>query len=472
MRQEERMTPEEIEEIAARVLSLVPAGGQAEVDVSHESEALTRFANSYIHQNMALDEATTVSLRLHRDGRTAAGASNLTTASALADLVQRVVEAVRLAPADPGWPGPTPPAPRYAAGGFDEATAMAAPADRADRVRDFVAAAGGTSAAGYCRTSSWTGAFANSAGQSVTGHTTEATLYGTTLLTGGVEGAARQTSVRVSDLDAPALGARAAAKARAGVDPVQLPPGRYEVVLEPPAVADLLLHLAMSGFNGKAHAERRSFVVLGEAQLDASVTLVDDPFADGSPGFAYDHEGTPKRPLVLVDGGVSTAVAHDRRSAAQAGEGAASTGHAIAGGAAFGPVPLNLGLLPGPGMPGTTGTTGTGAAFVDPAAAPLVAGVDRGLLITDLHYTRVLDPRTLVVTGLTRYGVWLIENGEVTSPVANLRHTQSYPDALGPGAVADIGPAAPILPNTWGTSWWRAPALRLTSWNITGNASG
>src|SRR5690606_4635583 len=159
------------------------------------------------------------------------------------------------------------------------------------------------------------------------------------------DGVARQASVRLADLDGSVLGARAAAKARAGTSPVELPPGRYEVVLEPCAVADLLGNLAAWGFNGKFHAERMSFVELGADQFDPSVTLVDDPFASDSPGTAFDAEGTPKQRLVLVDAGTSVAVTHDRRTAAMAGDGARSTGHALPGGRAFGAVALNLRLL-------------------------------------------------------------------------------------------------------------------------------
>ena len=108
----------------------------------------------------------------------------------------------------------------------------------------------------------------------------------------------------------------------------------------------------------------------------------------------------------------------------------------------------------------------------DSSVAALVAGVERGLLVTDNHYTRVLDPRTLVVTGLTRNGVWLIEHGEITPPVKNFRFTQSYPQALAPDAVLGVGTHAVGLPGAWSELGIHAPALRLASWNYTGGASG
>ena len=112
---------------------------------------------------------------------------------------------------------------------------------------------------------------------------------------------------------------------------------------------------------------------------------------------------------------------------------------------------------------------------VDASAAELVAGVERGVLVTDFWYTRVLDPRALALTGLTRNGVWLIEDGEVTTPLRNFRFTQSYAQALMPGNVLAVGPSATALPgDTYSATmpWWTAPALRLASWNFTGGASG
>src|SRR5690606_9481452 len=110
--------------------------------------------------------------------------------------------------------------------------------------------------------------FANSAGQTATAAATQAALDGIARAD-GADGLARLVTHRLADLDGAALGTRAAAKALAAVDAVELPPGRYEVVLEPTAVADLLTLMAFYGFNGKAVNERRSFVELGAAQFDA-----------------------------------------------------------------------------------------------------------------------------------------------------------------------------------------------------------
>ena len=469
-------------EVAARVLDLVRRhagpGAEAEVFVRRREHALTRFAVSFIHQNVA-DETTEVRLRLHVGGRTAGGSTTVVGDAGLDALVRRTLDGGRLLPADPGWPGLAPPAPVAHRGSYDEGTATATPAERADRVRAVVDAAGGLETAGYCRTSRTVAAFANSLGQSVEGAFTEAALDTIARAAGSAgaapaDGVARLASTRLADLDGAILGARAAAKARAAVDPVEIVPGSYAVVLEPTAVADLLLTLAVEGFNGRAVNDGVSFAQVGAPQFDASVSLVDDATAPGAIGLPFDLDGTPKRRLELVRAGVTTAVAHDRRTGAVAG--VASTGSGV-GEASWGAMPANLTLQPGSDGSDVTGAGAAGTEVDGPMAdstvADLVRDVDRGLLVTDIWYTRVLDPRRLVMTGLTRNGVWLVERGELTRPVSTLRFTQSYPGALAPGLVTGLGAHAPHLPGEdWVAIDLRAPALHLAAWNVTGGASG
>ncbi|SBT64494.1 Predicted Zn-dependent protease or its inactivated homolog [Micromonospora sediminicola] len=464
------------QDLAARVVELVRRvagpGAEAEVLVTRTDLALTRFANSSIHQNVA-ETGTAIQLRLHADGRTAAGGGNRVDADGLAALVERTRAAARLAPADPAWPGLTAPTPTPSGPGVDEATAYASPDERAARVRAFVDAVEGLEAAGYCRTAYRSGAFASSAGHSAQGRAAEAAMDGIAR-TGSADGVARHCADRLADLDGAALGARAAAKARAAADPVELPPGRYEVVLEPAAVADLLQNLAWFGFNGKRYAERQSFAEPGAAQFDPAVTLVDDPLHAST--LPFDLEGTPRRALPLVEAGTTRAVAYDRRSGAEAG--VASTGHGMAGGSTFGPIPHNLRLLAGApdtvdaGVAAGPVSAGVTGAVGDPDTAALVAGVRRGLLVSDFWYTRVLDPKQLVVTGLTRNGVWLVEDGVPVRAVRDLRFTESYPRALGPGRVLGLGRSPLRQPDRMDGSWWEGPALRLSSWNFTGGASG
>jgi predicted Zn-dependent protease len=296
-----------VQHLARQVLERAVAaspGADVEVSVDHSRPALTRFANSVIHQNVA-EEHVRIGVRVHVEGRTASASSTVTGEDGLDGLVSRVLAAASLAPLDPGWPGVAPPAPLGDMAPVDAATRDASPDDRAVIVADFVAAAGGMETAGYCRTNHRHGAFANSAGHAITSESADVALAGIARRTtagGVVDGVARLASSRLRDVDGARLGARAGAKANAAADPVELPPDRYEVVLEPTAVADLLEAFSMYGFNAKAVKERRSFVRLGDAQFDPAITLVDDAPAAG---IGYDADGAPTQRLVLVDAGTT-----------------------------------------------------------------------------------------------------------------------------------------------------------------------
>ncbi|MGH9188493.1 MAG: TldD/PmbA family protein [Acidimicrobiales bacterium] len=428
------------------VLEAVGSRAEAEVTVGVGRSALTRFANSHIHQNVAEDEVWT-RLRLCADGRLASATSTRAGLDPRA-LAERTLEAAGLRPVDPDWPGLAPVAPATAVDHFDPATDQARPEERAEVVRRFVDAGGPQlSGAGFCDTDSGMVAFANSAGQRLSGSSSRATIEGIHR-TGTSDGRGWQSSSRLGDLDGGAAGTVAARKALDGAQPVEVPPGRYEVVLEPACAADIVDFLSWYGFNAKSHAEGQSFVRLGEAQLDPAVSLVDDATDPRALGLAFDAEGTPRRRLELVRHGVCVALAHDRRTAR--GAGAESTGHAVHGGESWGPMCGNVFFQPGLGTP-----------------ADLVANVERGLLVTELWYTRILDPKTQVVTGLTRNGTFLIEGGRVVGAVRNLRFTQSYVDALGPGNVLGVGADQRLAVSG---SW--VPSLHLASWNFTGGSQG
>ncbi len=437
-----------------QVLELVrgrSGDAEAEVTVRSGMSALTRFASSFVHQNVA-DEVSHLLLRVAVDGHVAA-----VTLDGPADgehierLVDNAFDAALAMPVDPDWPGVTPPTPGLRVDHWDDETAAATPDDRAARVRAFVDAGGGLETAGYCSTLAVLLTFANTAGQVLSGRGTAATIDGIAR-TATADGSGRGTSARISDLDGRAVGERAARKARDASDPTDLEPGRYEVILEPDCVANILSFLLVHGFNGKAVEEGRSFARVGEAQFDRAIVLREDVTDPGTLGIPFDIEGTPKQPMDLVRDGITSGLLHTRRTAKAAG--VSSTGHAVEGGAAWGALGANLVLEPG-----------------NRTTDELVANVERGVLVTDFWYTRILDPRTQVVTGLTRNGVWLVEDGKVVRPVTNLRFTQSFLEAIGPGTVRGISRERALIMGGW-DSIYLVPALHLSSWNFTGGTKG
>jgi predicted Zn-dependent protease len=441
-------------EICDRTLALVGDGAEGLVTATVGTSSLTRFANSRIHQNVTEDVGL-VALTLAVEGRLARVTSSRTDPDRLAALVDRARAAARLRPADPDFPGLAPPAPVTSVDHWDDATAGATPDQRAEVVAAFVAAAGDFEAAGYCSTRATERALASTTGQRAAGRSTTAQLDGIhRAVVGGdhpADGYAQATSVRLADLDGAAVGARAAAKAGSGRDPISLDPGAYEIVLEPKAVAAALLYPAYLGFGGKFHAEGLSFVRLGEPQWDEAVDIWDDALDPRAVGKAFDAEGTPKARLDLVRAGVSAGLTHDRRSARLAG--VEPTGHST-GADAMGGTPSNLFLAGG-----------------DVTPDALIGQVERGLLVTDFWYNRILDPKTQVVTGLTRNGLFLVEDGRVAAPVQNLRFTQSIVAGFGPGQVLGRADDAQLVGGEGGDIM-HVPSVRLAAWSFTGNAQG
>jgi predicted Zn-dependent protease len=444
-------------ETCQQVLDLVGDRAEAQVTANQGRPALTRFANSFIHQNVG-EAGVSVHLKVALpDGRVATASTTRADQAGLTSLVEGTLAAAALRPVDPDWPGLAPPAPVAEVDHYDAATEAATPDERARRVRAFVDAGPGLRAAGYCDTDGGTTSFANSAGQRAEGRSTRATIDGIHQ-TADSAGSGHATGPRLGDLDATGVGAAAADRALRSQAASDVEPGEYEVVLEPECVATILIFLAFYGFNAKQAIEGQSGIRLGETQFDPSVSVWDDATAPEALGVAFDADGTPKRRLELVHAGVSSALAHDRRTARRMG-GVESTGHAVPESDAYGPIPSNLFLGP------SDASFGAGT-------SDLIASTRRGLLVTTFNYCRILDPKTQVVTGLTRNGTFLIEDGKVRGGLKNLRFTQSFLEALAPGNVLGISREARFADSEFGPGLVHCPALRLGSWRFTGGARG
>jgi PmbA protein len=229
----------------------------------------------------------------------------------------------------------------------------------------------------------------------------------------------------------------------------------YPVVLEHDAVGSLLEFLGGLAFDGLAHTEGRGALVgrLGERVAASSVNLADSPrFARTLPR-AFDAEGVPKTPLPLIQDGVAHAVVHDTRSAARAGT--TSTGHALAPASAFGPAPTNLVLI------------GGGAAD----EAELMAPIERGLYVTRLWYLNTVHQKSTLVTGTTRDGTFLIEDGRIGRPVKDVRFTDSILRLLEATEALTAGQRLVAEADFYGrrfASGVVTPALRAQGFRVTG----
>ena len=437
--------------VATRAIELLPAGAEGQVRVTAGTSALTRFANSFIHQNVA-DEGTAIALTVAIGKQVASATAHVSDDDALRRFVAAVADAAAIAPEMGDWPGLIG-GDEVVGHGPEPGAAAITPDDRADSVRSFVDAAPDLLAAGYCQTEHADVVLVNSAGLIARGSSASAILDGIHQTTTSA-GSAHSASRRFAHLDGSAVGDLAASRARRSVDTRDVDAGAYEVVLAPEAVATLALFLAFYGFNAKQVAEGRSFVRIGEQHFDPAFGLVDDGARPGAFGPGFDGEGTAKRRVELVTDGVVRNLAVDRRQGPKLG--LDTTGHAVSfDGAYYGPIPTDLCVSPG-----------------DESADDLIASVGRGLYVSTFNYCRILDPRTTVTTGLTRNGTFVIEDGEIVGAASNLRFTQSFAEAVRPGNVLGVGSDARMADAEFGPGLVHAPSLRLRSWRFTGGASG
>ena len=401
-------------ELAARALEHV-GRGEAEAVVQRERSGLARFAASEVHQPTLIDNVV-VQLQVVLDGRSGFATTNRLDDAGLADLAQRAQAAAEVSPARDDVPALTRPAPIPPIEGFDEATAALSAEEQARRASAAISAAEGSDLYGFFTSGECGLAICSTAGVSAEARTTDATAL---VLAAGddASGYSMRTSWRAAEVDVEDAAREACAKAERTVGAVELEPGPYRTVLEPYAFGELLQWFSDTAFGALDLLEERSFLAgrLGERLFDEKVSIADDALdARGLPK-SFDHEGTPKRRVQLVEDGVARGVVWDRRTAAQAGGDAESTGHALpAPQRSYGPLATALQVDPGDAE----------------SLEDLADRVGDGLYVTRLHYLGIVNPREGVLTGMTRDGTFRIRNGRVAEPLVNLRFTVAVPDVL------------------------------------------
>ena len=417
---------------------------QTEVMVTEWDSALTRFANNGIHQNVA-ERNVSVRVRVVQDERTGVASLNQMSAEGLADVLERALAIARLQPPGEVVPMPGPaPAPRIRA--WSDATAEATPEERADFVQAVCAAAGRSSlkAFGAFSTGSAQLAIANSLGVYQHHRSTLATVNSVVMGDAG-SGYADRAAVDVRDLDKDELAGEVIEKARRNQNAEPVEPGVYEVVLEEYAVSEMLEFMSFMGFSALAAQEQRGFMRLGERITGEAVSIWDDGLDPSGIPAPFDFEGAPKQRVDLITKGVAAGLVYDQQTARRAGR--ASTGHGLPAPNAEGPFALNL--------------------FMAAGTVPkeeLIAGIKRGIWVTRFWYVRIVHPKASIITGMTREGTFLIEDGKITRPVKDLRFTQSILEALS-GTVALSRTTKLEASEFFGAT--RVPAVRLKAFTFT-----
>ena len=403
---------------------------ETEVLFSGGSFALTRFANNQIHQNV-VDENHMVSVRTVFGGRTARASTNKFDDDSLRRVVESSEALAKVQHPDPDLL-PMPDS-REALGSADEGvrttrvpsrhfaeTAAITPQLRADGVKKIVNVAQNrklTTAGIFSSSESVEGIF-NSRGLS-DWHTQALAEVSITMLAADSSGWQKANSPDVTRLDPLSLAETAAKKALDSARPAEIPAGKYIVILEPAAVLDIVGFMFWD-YSGTAILDERSFLSgrIGSQLFGENITIWDDvthPLQAGSP---FDGEGMRRLSLPLVENGIVKRVVYARGTAARMKNSEykdkvgpiEATGHGFALPNETGEMPLNI-VFAAPQNPQTLDQ--------------MIASTERGVLVTRLWYIREVDPYEKIVTGMTRDGTFLVENGKVRSGLRNFRFNQS-----------------------------------------------
>lgn len=398
-----------VEELADRALAvatkIAPRGAELRVNVTERAAANVRFARNAITTSGSGDEVT-VGLFVKLGHRHAHTSINQRDDASLARLAERAVAMAKLSPEDPeSMPLLPPQTYAKAPNAWDDAVRAMSPASRAQVAARACAAADAANvhAAGFFERAAVTHAIRTSTGLAASSRRTDASYSTTARTTDGTgSGWAGREAWRAADLDDASLSKAAIDKARASASPRPLAPGKYTVVLEPQAVQEMLEYL-LGTMDQRSADEGRSFFAkkVGEKLFADMVTLRSDPLSAETPHAPFDHEGLALRPQAWIEGGRVKELEVSRYWAAKTGK--TPTGDQSA-----------FHLLGGT------------AAGID----ELVRTTKRGLLVTRFWYTRMLEPQSVMITGLTRDGVFLIEDGRITQPVQNFRYNESPVNVL------------------------------------------
>ncbi len=413
------MTADERLRLAEHVLGRSRADA-TEVTVTTTHHALTRFTHEAVNQNIDQSD-TAVRVRAIVDGRIGIAATNAFDDATLDATVARAHDVATFAPRESIMPVLAGDAATVAPpGAFVAATAAATPDDRA-RVAGAVfahAASNGLWSSGYAMTAHEGITIVTSSGARMSFDSTDA---GANVKMNGSDstGFAERYSRDIAALDGAALGREAARIALATSEPSAVAPGDWTVILLPAAAGELL-RFVTAHFSAEAFSDGSSFVTgkLGEPVLGGNVTLYDDYAHPLNPGLPFDYEGVPTQRVTLVERGVANDIVTDSTWAQRLNR--RNTGHA----------------LPAPSLNGPQSNFAVVAAGSKSLAA-LIAETKRGLLVTRLWYVRSVDQRSVLLTGMTRDGTFLIEDGVVRGGVRNMRFNMSMIAALSNCEIAD-----------------------------------
>lgn len=409
---------------------------QAQANSVEYSTYLIRFTHNRVHQPV-YEEGISSTVKVVKKGKKIGEASsNSREKEALLNMLRKAEEIAELSPPKPDFVSlPTPSPPRFQ----NPFTPPPSPLEGAELVKEAIRIAEnkGVNLAGSFSSNEERISVRNSLGIN---SFAQRSYFSLTLVATKEDGSgfAEALSDDWRRIDPVTLAEEAVERALASVHPQPIEPGVYEVLLLPYAVDEIMLYLGWFGFNARAVQEGRSFLEgrIGKRIFDENISIVDDAKEGGLP-FPFDWEGVAKQRVELVDKGIAKGVVYDSFTALK--EGKTSTGHATRSE----PFPSDMILSEG-----------------DVPFEELLSSLERGILVTRFHYTNIVHPKSLVVTGMTRDGTFYVEKGRVKFPLKNLRFTQNLLEALSQGVILGKGRKRGY--------YSLVPPLRLSSFTFTG----
>jgi PmbA protein len=409
--QEGLLPAAELERLAERIFRLSEAD-ETEVTIDVTCDALTRFANNTIHQNVA-EQNLSLSVRTVFDGRTARATTNRTEQESLARVVAASSSIARSQPRSPNLLRMLTAQKYQRVSRYVDETASASAQERAQAVARVCReiARRKQTGAGIFSTGATQSVVSNSRGLFASHRQTRAE-FSVTVLEADSSGWQKANSSDLQAIDPPALAERASEKAQQSRRPVAMSPGHYTVILEPAAVLDLVGFLFYD-FAATAVADKRSCFNqrLGKQLLGANISIWDDVYHPLQSGPPFDGEGTPRQRVHLVDAGVPRNLVYARSTAKQMK--AKPTGHGFPLPNEYGEAPMNLVFAGG-----------------QASLQELIASTARGVYVTRLWYIREVDPYEKILTGMTRDGTFRIEEGALAGGIRNFRFNQSVLEML------------------------------------------
>ncbi|MCP4535619.1 MAG: TldD/PmbA family protein [Chloroflexi bacterium] len=440
---------DKLKEIANRVLGLSSAD-QTEVLVFSGDQHLTRFAASTIHQNVS-EANVAVRVRAVFGKKVGVASGNDLSDDALQKLVESAETVARFQQDNPDFDSLPEPQPFQEAAAYIEATAGCTPEERAKGAAAICAMSreNDLEASGAFSTSADEIAVVNSLGVSAYHRSTVANIV-TVIMGETGSGYASAAAMNVSDIDPEAVGRVAVDKALRSRNPTNIEPGAYTVILEENAVSDMVFYLGYLGLGALSVQEERSFMNgrFGERITGDNISVWDDALDPRGLVSSFDYEGVPKQRVALIENGVGKNVVYDSFTAGRE-QAKTSTGHSLPAPNTMGPIPGNLFLAPG-----------------QASKEQMLASTERGIWVTRFHYTNTVHPVKTILTGMTRDGTFLIENGQITRPLKNLRFTQSVLEAFSRAEM--LGSELKLIKSGWGGFATCAPAAKIHEFQFTG----